>query len=102
MSFSEHLKPLPKPPPLPWPIGIAVWLAMTFGNYFFYAWLWIAMEGSSSSLGNASRTIATMQGTALSMTAISLCFLVFRMQRSALLTLLLVLPLAVASVFITK
>ena len=102
MSFSEHLKSPPKPPPLPWPMGIAVWLAMTFGNYFFYAWLWIAVEGSSSSLSNAARTIAVMQGTALSITAISLCLLVFRMQRSALFTLVLVLPLAFLSVLITK
>ena len=102
MPFSEHLKSQPKPPPLPWPIGIAVWFAIALGNYFFYAWLWIAVEGSSSSLSNGARTVAVMQNTALSVSVISFAFLIFRMQRSALFTLMLVLPVAFISVLITN
>jgi hypothetical protein len=83
-------------------MAIAVWLAMAFGNYFFYAWLWIAVEGSSSSLSNAALTVAVMRNTALSVSVISLCLLLFRMQRPALFTLALVLPLAIASVFMTR
>lgn len=101
MPFSEHLKPPPKQAPLPWPLAIAVWLAMALGNWFFYTWLSIAVEGSRSSLGNAALTIAVMQNTALAVTAVSLCFFVFRMQRTALCTFALVLPLAFAGVWMT-
>jgi hypothetical protein len=102
MPFSEHLKPPPKQAPLPWPLAIAVWLAMGLGNWFFYAWLSIAVEGSRSSLSNPGLTVSAMQTTALAVSAVSLCFFVFRMQRSALATLALVLPLAFASVWMTR
>lgn len=102
MPFSDHLKPPPRQAPLPWPLAIAVWLAMALGNWFFYVWLSIAVEGSRSSLSNAALTIAVMQNTALAVTAVSLCLLLFRMQRSALCTSALVLPLAIFSVLMTK
>lgn len=101
MPFSDHLKPPPRQAPLPWPAAIAVWLAMASGNWFFYAWLSIGVEGSRSSLSNAALTITVMQTTALAVSALSVCFLLLRMQRSALCTFALVLPLAFVGVFIT-
>jgi hypothetical protein len=102
MPFSEHLKPLPKQPLVSPSTGIVIWFVMACGNYFFYIWWSIAVQGSSSSLNNASRTIATMEFTALFTAALALCLVLLRMQRTGFFVMALVLPLTVASVFITN
>lgn len=100
MSFSEHLKPPPKQLPLSLPAAFAVWLGMALFNCFFYAWLWIGVEGSRSSFSNADQAIVVMHGTALLVSIVSFCCLVRGMQHRALVAMVLVLPLALGTLFL--
>jgi hypothetical protein len=102
MSFSEHLKPQPKQNRLPWYMAGLAWLLMAYAYYFFYAWLYIAVAGSSSSFPNPALTISVMQNTALSVAAVSFLLLVFRKHAAAFIVLAFALPLAFASVFLTR